>query len=114
MSCDTEQGRLDFPTCREGGSLESFDIAIAEENGAALSSATLTFKIAGSDTAALTLTNGSGLTLTATTAGAWVITIDQIDTITLAAGVYAYNLRTVDANSLKKDYLGGTWQIIDV
>jgi hypothetical protein len=111
MSC-TDQARLDFPTCYEGGSLESFDITIAEENGAALSSATLTVKIAGSDTAALTLTGGSGLTLT-TTAGAWVITIDQINTITLTPGVYAYNLATTDANSLTKHHVGGTWQIID-
>ena len=93
--------------------MESFDIAIAEENGAALSSATITFKIADSDTAALTLTGGSGLTLT-TTAGAWVIGVDQIDTISLAPGVYAYNLKTVDANSLAKFYLGGTWTIINV
>jgi len=108
-----DQGRLDFPTCHEGGSLESFDIAIAEENGAALSSATLTFKIAGSDTAALTLAGGTGLTLT-TTAGAWVVTIDQINTISLDPGIYHYTLKTTDVNSLAKHYLGGTWQIIDL
>jgi len=107
------QARLDFPTCYEGGSLESFDIAIAEENGAALSSASIIFKLAGSDTAALTLAGGTGLTLT-TTAGAWVIGVDQIDTISLTPGVYHYTLKTTDANSLSKHYLGGTWQIIDV
>ena len=112
MSSPT-QGRLDFPTCYEGGSLESFDIAIAEENGAALSSASIIFKLAGSDTASLTLAGGTGLTLT-TTAGAWVVTIDQINTISLTPGVYAYNLATTDANSLTKHYVGGTWQIIDV
>ena len=112
--CESEQGRLDFPTCYEGGSLESFDITIAEENGSALSSAQIVFKASDSDTAALTLANGSGLTLTATTAGAWVITIDQINTITLAPGVYFYNLKTVDVNSLTKFYLAGNWTIKNV
>jgi len=114
MSCETEQGQLDFPTCYEGGSLESFDITIAEENGVALSSAEIVFKIADSDTAALTLSSGDGLTLTDTTAGNWVITIDQIDTISLSPGVYAYNLKTVDAGGLRKFYLAGTWLIKNV
>lgn len=114
MSCETEQGQLDFPTCYEGGSLESFDITISEENGVALSSAEIVFKIADSDTAALTLSSGDGLTLTSATAGNWIITIDQIDTISLAPGVYAYNLKTVDAGGLRKFYLAGTWTIKNV
>ena len=113
MSC-TDQGQLDFPTCYEGGSLESFDITIAEENGVALSSAQIVFKAAASDTASLTLTSGDGLTLTSTDAGDWVITIDQIDTLTLAAGTYFYNLKTTDAASLTKFYVAGTWQIKNV
>jgi 2,4-dienoyl-CoA reductase-like NADH-dependent reductase (Old Yellow Enzyme family) len=83
MSCESEQGRLDFPIGYEGGSLESFAITIAEENGAALSSAQIVFKAADSDAAALTLSDGSGLTLTSTAAGGWIITIDQINTIIL-------------------------------
>jgi hypothetical protein len=114
MSCETEQGRYDFPTCWEGGSLESFDITIAEENGSALSSAQMAFKAGGSDTASLTLENGSGLTLTTTTAGGWVITVDQINAITLTAGIYYYNLKTVDAGGLTKFYLAGTWEIKNV
>jgi hypothetical protein len=111
MSCETDQGRYDFPDCHEGGSLESFDITIAEENGAALSAAQIIFKLGATDTASLTLAGGSGLTLAATTAGAWVITVDQINAITLAAGTYYYNLKTTDANSLVKFYLAGTWRI---
>lgn len=111
MSCETEQRQLDFPTCYEGGSLESFSISIAEDGGAALSSATIAFKASGSDTASLTLTGGDGLTLT-TTAGAWVITVDQIDTLSLTPAVYSYNLKTVDANSLTKHYVGGTLTVI--
>lgn len=114
MSCETEQGQLDFPTCYEGGSLESFNITIAKENGVALSSAEIVFKIADSDTAALTLTSGDGLTLTDTTAGNWVITIDQINIITLSPGVYAYSLKTIDAGGLRKFYLAGTWTIKNV
>jgi hypothetical protein len=112
MSCESEQGAFNFPTCYEGGSLESFDITIAEENGAALSAATIVFKLAGSDTASLTLAGGDGLTLT-TTAGAWVIGVDQINTITLVAGTYFYNLKTTDANGLIKFYLAGTWTIVN-
>lgn len=114
MSCETEQGRFDFPTCWEGGSLESFEISIAEESGNALASAQIIFKAGGADTALLTLANGSGLTLTATTAGAWIITVDQINAITLTAGTYYYNLKTVDAASITKFYLAGTWQIKNV
>ena len=113
MNCESNQAHFDFPTCYQGGSLESFDFEIAEENGAALSSATIAFKLAGSDTASLTLTGGDGLTLT-TTAGAWVVGVDQIDAIALTPGVYHYTLKTVDANSLAKHYVGGTWNIIDV
>ena len=112
--CESEQGRLDFPTCYEGGSLESFDLTIAEESGSALSSAQIVFKASDSDTAALTLANGSGLTLTSTTAGAWIITIDQINTITLSPGVYFYNLKTVDVSSRTKFYLAGNWTIKNV
>jgi hypothetical protein len=114
MSCETEQAQYDFPACWEGGSLESFDITIAEENGSALSSAEIVFKAGGSDTASLTLTSGDGLTLTDTTAGAWTITVDQISAITLTAGIYYYNLKTVDAGGLVKFYLAGTWEIKNV
>ena len=114
MSCETEQGTYDFPACWEGGSLESFDIAIAEENGAALSAAQIVFKAGGTDAASLTLANSSGLTLTTTTAGAWVITVDQINAITLAPGIYYYHLKTTDAGGLVKFYLAGTWEIKNV
>lgn len=112
MSCEApSQGRFDFPDCYEGGSLRSFDIAIAVDNSAALSAASIAFKAAGSDTASLTLTNGDGLTLTSTTAGAWVITVDQIDTIGLAKGTYFYSLRTTDADDVVEDFIAGTWTI---
>ena len=94
--------------------MESFEISIAEENGAALSAAQIIFKAGGSDTASLTLANGSGLTLTATTAGAWVVTVDQINVIALAAGTYYYNLKTTDSAGVAKFYLAGTWQIKNV
>ena len=93
--CESEQGRLDFPTCYEGGSLESFNLTIAEESGSALSSAQIVFKASDSDAAA-------------------VITIDQINTITLSPGVYFYNLKTVDVSSRTKFYLAGNWTIKNV
>jgi hypothetical protein len=114
MSCQSEQGRLDFPVCYEGGSLESCVITNAEANGVARDDAEIQFKIADSDTAALTLTVGGGLTLAATTAGGWIVTIDQINTIALAPGVYAYNLKTVDVGGLTKFYIAGTGTIKNV
>ncbi len=114
MSCDTDQGTFDFPATYEGGSLKSFDISIAEESGTTLASAIMVFKLADSDTAALTLTSGDGLTLTATTAGAWTITVDEITPVTLAPGVYFYNLKTTDSDGVIEYYLAGTWEIKDV
>ena len=92
----------------------SRDFTIAEESGTTLASASMVFKLAGTDTAALTLTGGSGLTLTATAAGAWVITLDQIDAATLAPGVYFYSLKTTDADGLANHYLAGTLTVKDV
>ena len=92
----------------------SRDFTIAEESGTTLASASMVFKLAGSDSASLTLSGGSGLTLTATTAGAWVITLDQIDACTLSPGVYFYTLKTTDADGLVNHYLAGTLKITDV
>ena len=114
MSCESDQGRFDFPAISEGGGILSRDFTIAEESGTTLASASMVFKLAGSDTAALTLTGGDGLTLTATTAGAWVITLDQIDAATLAPGVYFYTLKTTDADGLVNHYLAGTLTVKDV
>lgn len=114
MTCENDQGWWDFPCIKEGGGLLSRDFTIAEESGTTLASASMVFKLSGTDTAALTLSGGSGLTLTSTTAGAWVITLDQIDSVSLAAGVYFYTLKTTDADGLVNFYLSGTLQITDV
>jgi hypothetical protein len=114
MSCETEQAQYDFPACWEGGSLEAFSIAIDDNSGNALVSAEMVFKAGGSDTALLTLSSGDGLTVASTTAGAWVVTVDQINAITLAPGIYYYHLKTVDAASLTEFYVAGTWQIKNV
>ncbi len=90
--------------------MESFDITIAEENGVALASAAIIFKD-GDGEVALTLSSGSTLTITDDTAGNWVITVEQIDTITLAAGFYSFVVKTVDAASLTKFYVAGNWEI---
>lgn len=111
MSCETEQGRFDFPTCWEGGSLLSFDISIAIENSGTLAAAEIVFKAAGSDTASLTINDTSGLTLTDTTAGAYVVTVEQIDTIALTAGTYYYTMKLTESGGAKHHPLAGTWPI---
>lgn len=114
MSCETEQGWFDFPAINEGGGILSRDFEIAEESGTTLASASMVFKLSGTDTAALTLTSGSGLTLTSTAAGAWTITLDQIDATTLDPGIYFYTLQTTDADGFVASYLAGTLTVKDV
>jgi len=113
-TCNTEQGWFDFPTIREGGGILSRDFTIAEESGAALDSAVMDFKLSGTDSVALSLSGGSGLTISSTSAGNWVISLDQIDSVSLAPGVYFYTLKTTDADGLVNHYLAGTLQIKDV
>lgn len=64
------------------------------------------------NTEALTLSNGSGITITTATAGAWDFTIDAISPVTLSAGVYYYELQiTDDAGTIRTEF-EGTWQIL--
>lgn len=112
MSCETELPAVwNFPTTFEGGGIESREFTIAEENSAALASATIVFKLAGSDTAALTLNSGDELTLDSVASGNWVITLEQDTAHGLAAGVYAYNLTTVDADGFPMIYFCGTMEV---
>ena len=111
MSCDTEQGRFDFPASFEGGGIESREFTISIENSPVLSSAEIEFKLAGSDTVALSLNSGDELTLTSTASENWVITLEQVNAHGLAAGVYAYNFKTVDATGFPRTPLAGTLTI---
>jgi len=109
MSC-TYQGNYDFPALYEGDTFVSRDLTIAEESGTTLASARLVFEKGGAATK--TLTTSSGLTLTSSTAGAWVITIDEW-TVDLATGVHIYDLETTDADGVVRHYLGGTFRVLD-
>ena len=113
MSCESDQGRFDFPSIFEGGGILSRDFEIAEASGTTLADAEIEFRVAGSETVALTLSVGDGLTLTSTTAGAWVITVEQIAPVTLSPGVYSYNLKTTDADDMPQFYIGGTLTILN-
>jgi len=56
--------------------------------------------------------NTSGITLTATTAGAWDFTIAAIATAALEVGTHHYDIETTDAASVVRTEFRGTWQII--
>jgi hypothetical protein len=109
MSC-TYQAHYDFPTLYEGDTFEARDITIQEDNGSALSSARLVFERNG--TATKTLTSASGLTLTSTAAGNWIITINAW-AVDIAVGTHFWDLETTDANGVVKHYLGGVFRVIE-
>jgi hypothetical protein len=109
MSC-TYQQHYDFPALYEGDTFESRNITIQEENGSALSSARLVFEKGGAATK--TLTSVSGLTLTSTAAGNWVITINAW-TVDIAIGTHFWDLETTDAAGVVKHYLGGIFPVIE-
>ena len=113
MSCETNQRHFDFLAIFEGGGILSRDFEIAEESGTTLSDAEMEFRLAGSETVALSLTVGDGLTLTSMAAGAWVITMEQIAPTTLTPGLYSYNLKTTDADGMPQFYVGGTLTILN-
>lgn len=109
MSC-TYQGNYDFPSLYEGDTFISRDLTIAEESGTTLASARLVFEKGG--TATKTLTSSSGLTLTSTAAGNWIITIDEWD-VDIAAGTHVYDLETTDADGVVRHYMGGTFRVLE-
>lgn len=109
MSC-TYQAHYEFPAIYEGDTFESRNITIQEENGSALASARLVFEKGGSATK--TLTSASGLTLTSTAAGNWIITIDAW-AVSIAVGTHFWDLETTDADGVVKHYMGGTMNVIE-
>jgi hypothetical protein len=109
MSCCTYQGRYDFPALYEGDTFISREIRISENTGTSLASARLVFSKDGAPTK--TLTVGSGLTLTATVAGGWVITIDDW-VVNIAIGIHIFDLETTDAEGIVRHYLGGSFKVI--
>ena len=54
----------------------------------------------------------TGITITNATAGAWDYSIDRIDTITLAAGWYDFDIETTDDVGTITTEFSGAWQIL--
>ena len=83
-------------------------------NDSALTRVRVKLKLSGATTTSLTLDSAtSGVTITTATAGAWDFSIDAIQTVTLAAGVYSYDLETTDAASTIRTEFSGTWEILE-
>lgn len=53
----------------------------------------------GSATALLTKTTASGITITDPTAGVFQVSIEDVDTIALTPGKYAYDVKRMDAGA---------------
>lgn len=70
-------------------------------------------KAQGSDVTNLDLdSDTTGITITTATAGAWDFQIDRIDTVSLAAGWYSYDLESTDDAGTVKTEFKGSWQIL--
>lgn len=77
-----------------------------------LSAVAIEFRLAGSSTAALNLSNGSGITINTATAGAWDFTIDEMTAVSLAAGTYSYDIQTTGSGGTVTTEFKGTWRIL--
>jgi hypothetical protein len=114
MSCNLKPRRKDLIPVTRGDTYPAINFtASGTEN--ALSSVAMSVYIAGGTSPALTLSNGSGITITDATAGSWAFTIDEMTPATteaLTAGIYFYDIQTVDSAGVKKTRLAGSWAIL--
>ena len=106
-----DTARYNFKTIRRGATFTSRSLTIQEASGTTLVSAELIFTAGGATASALTKSSGSGLTLTSTEAGNWIVTIEQFD-VALAEDVYSYELWTVDSANRRWCYLAGNMKVI--
>lgn len=61
-------------------------------------------------TPSLTLSSGDGITINSATPP-WNIGIDDIETLSLAAGIYFFDIQFTDSTGMTEALLGGTWRI---
>lgn len=109
-NCDSI-GRFCFPSVFSGDSLIGFEIEIEEENAQAdLDDVAITFSTPGTQDALLVLGDGTGLTILQATPP-WIISVDDIETVTLDPGTYIGRVRTTDGDGISETYLEATWVI---
>ena len=114
MSCNLKPRGKDLPPVTQGDTYPGINLT-ATNTEEALTSVAMSVYLAGSSSPALTLSNGSGITITDATAGSWAFTIDEMSPATteaMTAGIYFYDLQTVDAAGTKKTRLAGSWHIL--
>jgi len=77
-----------------------------------LSRVRIKFKLSGATSTSLTL-DSSTTGIVITSAANWAFTISAISTVTLAAGVYSYDLETTSTDGTIRTEFSGTWEIIE-
>lgn len=110
MALDLKPLRWDWPEVVTGDTFPAIHITEADHESD-LSRVRISIVLSGATDAALTLdSNSTGITIN--DAAAWDFTIDQISPVTLAAGVYSYDLETTDAAGTIRTEFSGTWNIL--
>lgn len=105
--------RYDWPAIQRG---DTFPAQVFADSGADTDLSRVRVKICDSDgTTKVTLDSASsGVTITTATAGSWNFTIDAISAATteaLTAGLYAYDIETIDTAGSVRTEFEGTWEI---
>jgi hypothetical protein len=102
--------RWDWASVKKGDTYPATNITI-DGAESTLSRVRIVFKSCGGSGTGLTLdSNTSGITIT--DAAAWAFTIDRIASVSLAAGLYSYDMETFAANGTIATETQGTWEIL--
>lgn len=107
-------GTYNFPSTFQGDTLDAvpFVITRTPTGLANLASVEIDFRLnnVNNCTAALELTNGSGITIT--NASTWAFTVNAIPDLNLAPGFYVYSIKCTDVNNRTKTYLRGSLTVL--
>jgi hypothetical protein len=110
MAIDLKPLRWDWAPVVTGDTYPATDI-VESSYDSNLSRVRIKITLSGETTPSLTLdSDTSGITIN--DAAARDFTIDEINPVTLAAGIYAYDLEMTYANGTVRTEFAGTWEIL--
>lgn len=96
-----------------GDTWDGFTVALSSDGNALdsdLSSVRMFFRDENG-TVGLSLTNGSGITIT--DANAWEFTVDEIARFPLAVGQWYWSIESTNADNKRKTRIAGTIEVLD-
>lgn len=109
MATDYTPGRYDFDKIPGGDTLAAVNFVRSDTPTANLSAVSWKVYPSGSETASISKSNGSGITIN--DAETWDFDIDSFD-VSLAKGHYWHELVCTDANGEISTMFQGTWRIL--